>query len=85
MRNVTGQRLSLPHQLISEIPLFIFCLQPGVREAVAATHMLETIWKNLTDAYSYATWREVGTKEGVFRKLPGTRLPRGYDPTKRHW
>ena len=58
--------------------------QPNIPEAVASFHKLEEIWQ-AHDASSYAIWRFCGLKEGIYRKLPGTRMAPDYDPTLRPW
>ena len=63
-----------------------FLFQPGVREVVANTYILESIWKAVDPSYwTYTLYRYYGSSNGVFRKYPATSMPKEYDPTKRPW
>jgi hypothetical protein len=47
---------------------------------------LESIWKASNSSYCSDTlYRYYGSAQGVFRKFPGTAMPKEYDPTKRPW
>jgi len=71
--------------------------QPGVREAVAMTYELESIWKCSAaaaasnesldaDQLGHAVlYRYVGTREGVYRVYPAIRVPAKFDPTQQPW
>jgi len=64
--------------------LYIIVHQPNIRDAVASTYKLEEIWQQ-RDTSEYAVWRYFGRKEGVYRKMPGTRMAANFDPTLRPW
>lgn len=60
--------------------------QPGVREAVAVTKVLEEFWNVTSDTLApFVIWRYVGTKQGVFRGHPPHRMSTNYDPVARPW
>ena len=58
--------------------------QPNIRDVVASTYKAEDIWQQ-RDTSEYAIWRYIGSKEGLYRKIPGTTVAADYDPTLRPW
>jgi len=62
-------------------------LKPGVRDAVALTYQLSSIWNGVNSSHywQYVLYRYIGTREGVYRMFPSTPLPKEYDPTARPW
>jgi len=56
-----------------------------VRESVAMTYELESIWKNAaasTESTLLTLYRYVGTRDGVYRVYPAVRVPVEFDPTQ---
>ncbi|XP_032221259.2 VWFA and cache domain-containing protein 1 [Nematostella vectensis] len=58
----------------------------SIRNTVYVTQMAETIWgKSNTGLSQYVVWRYIGTRDGVFRMMPGAALPKNFDATTRPW
>ena len=57
--------------------------QPGVRESVAISYQLESIWKTYTD--QPVLYRYIGTSEGVYRVYPAVAVSLIYDQTTEPW
>ncbi|KAK2181045.1 hypothetical protein NP493_412g00022 [Ridgeia piscesae] len=55
----------------------------GLRESVTETFRLDAILA--ARPAHYAIWRYIGTKAGVYRQFPGTRLRKEFDHTQEPW
>jgi hypothetical protein len=61
-------------------------LLPGVRESVASSYKLESIWFAADPSYwAYTIERYYGSSKGMFRVFPGHFFAKNYDNTRRTW
>ena len=61
-------------------------LRKDIRDTVTATWKADQLWlRNKTELTQYLVWRYIGTANGVFRKTPGTVIPKSFDPRTRPW
>ena len=61
-------------------------LRPDIRNTVIATWKVDQLWlRDKTKLTQYLVWRYIGTANGVFRKTPGTVIPKSFDPRTRPW
>ena len=59
----------------------VYRLQDGVRQAVALSEELDTVWKSRGGTF----WRYVAFINGVIRMFPGPIFATNYDHTVRGW
>ena len=61
-------------------------LRRDIRNTVIATWKVDKLWlRDKTELAQYVVWRYIGTANGVFRKTPGSVVPKSFDPRTRPW
>ena len=86
-QNETKVELQLLDKYMMRVPgSEYYKLRPDIRDTVIATWKVDQLWlRDKTELTQYLVWRYIGTANGVFRKIPGTVIPKSFDPRTRPW